>query len=253
MNNSRCGRAVLFFSALGLVLMVMGAPVETFAQIFSQDLTMRSTTTSSGMMGRGAGTTTSTDYLSKNAMKMSSSDGSDTIIRFDAEKFITVDNKKKTYSEMTFKQLRDSLSKMGDAMKVDPKAMEAMKQIMGSMADSFAVTKEGPGENIAGYASEKYRITGPMEMEIWAASSLKIPAAYYDVMKLQVQSNPMFDLGKLYEEMKKIDGISLKTVMTIKMMNMEMKTTKVVTSVEKGAVPDSVFEVPAGYKLVNAR
>jgi len=29
-----------------------------------------------------------------------------------------------------------------------------------------------------------------------------------------------------------------------------MKTTQVVTSVEKGPVPASVFEIPAGYKLV---
>ena len=72
-------------------------------------------------------------------------------------------------------------------------------------------------------------------MEIFAASDLKLPPAYYDVMKFRMPSMPMFDMGKMYDEMKKISGIPLKTVTTMKMMGNEMKTTKVVTSIEKGA------------------
>jgi hypothetical protein len=236
-----------------LALVLMGTTAEIEAQIFSQDLTVLSTTTSTGMMGRGGGTTTGTDYYSKNAIKMTSSDGNDSIVQFDSEKFITINNKKKTYSEMTFKQLQENLSTAGKRMEADPETMAAMKKMMGSAMDSFSVAKEGPGEQIAGYATEKYRIQGPVEMEIWAAPSLKIPAAYYDVLKFQMPANPMFDMQKLYDEMKKVEGIPLKSVMVIKMMNMEMKTTKVVTSVEKGAVPASMFEIPAGYKLVAAK
>jgi len=87
-------------------------------------------------------------------------------------------------------------------------------------------------------------------MEIHAAPDLKIPALYYDAMKMRVQRNPLFDMSKLYDEMKKIKGYALKTVMTTKMMNMVTQTTTVVTSVEKGPIPPSTFEVPAGYKLV---
>jgi hypothetical protein len=253
MNNAKRSRAIPAFAALGLALVLFAAVPEAEAQIFSQDLTIHSTTTSSGMMGRGGGTTTGTDYYSKNAIKMTSSDGNDSIVRFDLEKFITLDNKKKTYSERSFKQVQEQLNRAGKELGADPKAMAAMKKMMGSVVDSFSVTKEGPGEQIAGYATEKYRIQGPMEMEIWAAPSLKIPAVFYDTLKLQMPTNPMFDTQKLYDEMKKIEGIQLKSVMVIKMMNMEMKTTKVVTSVEKGAVPASVFEIPAGYKLVQPK
>lgn len=247
---------IMLFSSLAFLLAAAIASPDAKAQIFSQDLTMHSTTTSSGMMGRGGGTTTSTDYYSKNAMKTSSSDGNDTIIRFDAEKIINIDNKKRTYSEMTFKQLQEMMSKLGSEMSADKEQMEMMKKVMGQMATSYSVTKQGPGEEIAGYATEKYLIQGPMQMEIWAAPSLKIPTAYYDVMKLRIPPNPMFDMRKLYDEMKKISGLTLKTVMTMKMtmgqMNMESKTTKIVTSVEKGSIPASVFEVPAGYKQVES-
>ncbi len=85
-----------------------------------------------------------------------------------------------------------------------------------------------------------------------AAIDLKIPAAYYDVLKMRMPSIPMFDLKKMFDEMKKIEGFPLKTVqsMNIEMMKMEIKNTKVVTSIEKGALPASIFEIPEGYTLV---
>jgi hypothetical protein len=236
-------------SALSLMLMIC-ASQNVNAQIFSQDLTMHVTTTSPGMAGRGGGSFNSTEYFSKNAMKTTSSEGNDVIIRFDSEKIITIDNRKKTYTEMTFKQLQDMINNAGAQMGQNREAMEQMRKMMGQGNAPVTLKKEGPGENIAGYPTEKYLISGPMEMELWKAPSLKIPTAYYDVMKMEMPANPMFDMKAFYDEMKKIDGMTLKSVMTIKMMNMEMKTTRVVNSIEKGAIPASVFEVPAGYKLV---
>jgi hypothetical protein len=246
------GKFCLFF-AVGLLLVFAGCLRQAEAQIFSQDLTMRSTTANPGMGGRGGGSVTTTEYFSKSAMRTTSSSGNDTIIRFDAEKLITIDNKQKTYSEMTFKQLQELLSKAGAALGgMNSEEMAAVKKMMGQMPTSFSVIKVGPGETIAGYATEKYLLKGPMEIEIHSAADLKIPAAYYDVMKFQMPSNPLFDMGKMYDELKKINGISLKTVTIMRMMGQEMKTTKVVTAIEKGAIPASVFEVPAGYKLVQA-
>jgi hypothetical protein len=250
MKNPRFGKTFWLCSSFGLLLVLAAMLPSAMAQIFSQDLTIHATTTSSGMGGRGGGTTTTTDYYSKNAMKMSSSDGKEHIIRFDLEKIVSVDHKAKTYTEMTFPQMQETLNKVGASGGANQQQLEAMRKIMGQVATSFTVTPEGPGEVIAGYPTEKYLIKGPMDMEIWAAASLKIPTTYYDVLKLQMPSNPMFDMKGLYEQMKKISGIPLKSVTTVKMMNMESTTTKIVTSIEKGAVPDSVFETPAGYKLM---
>jgi hypothetical protein len=66
-------------------------------------------------------------------------------------------------------------------------------------------------------------------------------------MKLQAKANPMFDMGKMMEEFKKIKGMHMKTVSSFKMMGMNMVTTTVVTSVSKGAIPASTFEIPSGY------
>jgi hypothetical protein len=135
-------------------------------------------------------------------------------------------------------------------MGMDKEKLEQMRKMMGTTSDSFSVTKVGAGETIAGYATEKYLVKGPMEMEIHAAPDLKLPTLYYEAMKMRMQRTPLFDMSKLYDEMKKIKGYVLKTVTTTRMMNMEMKSATVVTSVEKGSIPASTFEVPAGYKEV---
>ncbi len=227
-------------------------PAPAAAQgLFSKDLTLHETTTGAGGMGGGANITTTT-YFSGNAMKRSSSDGNDTIIRFDTGKMISIDNKKKTYTEMSMEELQAMLDKTAGAMQqMNGEAAAAMRKMMGGGGNlSFSVTKVGPGEPVAGYATEKYQVKGPIEMEIWAAPEVKVPAAYYDAMKARARPNPLFDMAKMYDEFKKINGMALKTVSTMKMMGKEMTTTTVVNSVEKGPVPASTFAIPAGYKQV---
>src|SRR4030095_2813953 len=137
------------------------------------------------------------------------------------------------------------------AMNENKEQMEALRKVMGQSFGPISVTKQGSGETIAGYATEKYLVKGPMEMEIWAAPDLKIPGAYYDIMKLNVHPNPFFDMGKMYEEeMKKINGLGVKTVMTMNVMGRSMTTTTLVTDVQKGTIPASTFALPAGYKAV---
>jgi hypothetical protein len=235
--------------ALMLALAVL--PPDASAQIFSQDLTMQSTTTTTGMMGQGGGTITSTEYYSQNAMRMNQSDGNDTIILFDAEKIITIDNNKKTYMELTFAQLEQRLSKIGEQlgakMGANPEQLKSMMKMMGITDTSFSVTKVGSGDTIAGYATDKYIVKGPMEIEVMAATDLKIPSSYYDVLKMQMPSIPIFDLKKMYDEMKKIEGFPLKTVQSMSIATIKVKNTKLVTSIEKEAIPASVFEIPEGY------
>ena len=62
------------------------------------------------MGGRGGGSVTTTEYFSKSAMRSNSSSGSDTIIRFDAEKLITIDGRKIKILDLN---RLDRISKLG--------------------------------------------------------------------------------------------------------------------------------------------
>lgn len=236
---------------LPILTVAPGIPSQT--RLFEQDLTLYQSTTGTGMgMGTEAkGPQTSISYFSNASMKTTSTSGNDVIMRYDQGKIISIDHKNKTYTEMTVEQLQQKINEAAKSMNANKEQMEALKKMMGQSFGPVSVTKQGPGETIAGYATEKYLVTGPMEMQIWAAPELKIPGAYYDLMKLNVPQNPLFDMGKMFEEMKKINGLGLKTVMTMKVMGRSMTTTTVVTDIKKGPIPASTFEVPAGYKAIS--
>jgi hypothetical protein len=204
-------------------------------------------------MGGGGGPQTETIYLSRNAIRHASSSGSDLIMRFDQEKMITIDHAQKTYTVVTFDEMQKMIDQAAGAMKqMDPKQVEAMRQAMGGALGEVKVTKLGPGETIAGYATEKYEVSMlPMlMMEMHAAPTLPLPPAYYNAMKLRTPGTAMFDTSKMYDEMKKITGLVLKQVSTMRIMNTSSTTTTVTTSVENGALPASTFDPPAGYKAV---
>ena len=250
MKKGNFTKTGLWIPAVGFVfflgLLFQGA--VTF--LYAEDFTIEKQSTSSGMMGSGGGTTTSTEYYSDNAIRSNSSEGTDTIIRLDTQKVVTIDNIQKTYSEMTFQQLQELVDKSLSQLDENSEAMAAMKKMMGPASDSFTVTNEGPGGEIAGYATEKYHMQGPMDIYLWAAPDFSIPEKYYDVMKSRLPKNPLIDFDKLYNEIKKINGMILKSELVIKVMNMEIKTTEITTSAQKGPIPLSVFQVPEGYRPV---
>lgn len=250
-NGNRVSLAFLLLATAALLACADALPQAAAQAIFSQDLTLHETSSGTGMMGRGASTVKSTTYFSKSAMKRAGSDGNDTIVQFDSGKIISIDNNKKTYTETTVEQLQQMMEKATSAMGANKEQMEMTRKMMGQVSDSITVTKEGPGETIAGYQTVKYTVTGMMNMELWVAPALKVPGLYYDALKMRAPANPFFDMRKMYDEFKKIDGMTLKTIMTIKMMNNEMKTTTVVDSVEKTPIPASTFAIPAGYKQVD--
>lgn len=258
----RLDRMIGLFTFGSMILLLLASFSDSPAQIsswFREDLTIQEKSSSSGGPQGSGRESTATIYLTSKAFRRSSSDGTDSIFRFEDQKIVSVDHKKKTYSEITLEELQKKMDESMQAMNKEggedqKQAMEAMKKMFGGMADSIKVTKIGPGEKVMGYNTEKYQVDmGMMKMQMWCAPDLKMPPAYYDSVKLRMPKNPMFDMTKLYDEMKKMDGYPVKQVHTMSMMGMNMTTTTEVTSVQKGAIPASTFAVPAGYKQEQAK
>jgi hypothetical protein len=222
--------------------------------LLAQDVTLRGTTITvtdfaahsrMAFLDKGRETPT-TLYISQMATRSSMGEGMEVIIRLDAKKMFIIDNKKKTYSEMTFDEMEKRTAGAGKE-NPPPEAAAQMKPMMGS--GEVTVTPLGPGETIAGYATEKYHATmgAEMEVDLWMAPALAMPAAFYDAMKSLMPADPMFD------EYKKIGGMQLKSVSTMKVGGHPITTSMVVTSVDKAPIPAATFDVPAGYKVVPMR
>jgi hypothetical protein len=229
---------------------------------FAADLTITSNTTSS--MG-GAGTTT--QYYAANRFRVSDATGGDVIFDGAASTVTFVDNAKKQYSETTLAEMEAALKASSDMMaqamkdlppeaKNNPMMAEMMAKMGGGGAPLEAkVTKGASPKKVAGYDCEQWVIAiGPStKTEIWVTTALSFPPQLYDIRKAFASLSPMMkSMAQMYEEMRKIKGFTLASSTTFSMMGRTVTSTSEATEVKTGAIPDSAFAVPAGYKKVDS-
>ena len=246
----RCSR--LAFVAFGAAAVVWAGAAA------AEDLTITYKVT------RGGAPLTTTQYYS--ASKIRTSDGErDTILDLAGGKILTIDVKKKEYSEISLQEIETMMTQataqMEEAMKNVPPAMrEQMQKMMGgagagaAMAD-ITVAKGGT-RTVAGYPCQEYAIAMGQNFknDTCNTTSVQIPFDPAQFRKLTAFSNPALarNAGKISEQLQKVEGLPLSETMTVSMMGRGMTTTKEATEVKKGAIPASVFEPPAGFKKVDS-
>jgi hypothetical protein len=230
----------------------------------AEDLTIVFKTTGAG----GAGTSTS--YYSSEKMRTGDAE-SETIVEYAAGKIVSIDHKKKEYSEITLAEMEASMkaaaAKMEEAnaqmASMPPAVRQKMEQMMGGAASSVTVTKGGTRQ-VAGYTCQDYAVAmgQAMTTKVCATTALQFPAPNVDYRKFAsfagsaagMANNPMFkNMGKMADEMKKIEGITIAESTSMKMMGRSMDTSKEAVEIKKGAIPAAAFDVAAiakGYKKV---
>jgi hypothetical protein len=223
--------------------------------------------------GNGGGGT-STSYYSSEKMRTGNAE-SETIIEYAPGKIITIDHKKKEYSEITLAEMEAALkaaqAKMEEASaqmqqqmaNMPPAVREKMEQMMGGVASSVTVTK-GAAREVAGYSCQEYTVAmgQMMTSKVCATTALQFPAPNVDYRKLASFSgsaaafanNPMFkNMDKMMAEMKKIEGFTIAESTSMKVMGKSLDSSKEAVEIKKGPIPASAFDVSAltqGYKKV---
>jgi len=205
----------------------------------AQDLTVVSRVTF------GNSESSSTHYITSERSR--TTDGqNDSIIHYSTGKMIVVDHKKKEYFETSLEEMSAYLDRVTRNLKGS--GVEKMFAL-----DEEAKAEKLPGKRtFAGYDCEHFSISfgDALEIDLWAAPSLKAPPRYYDGRKLAYAA--MGPMGKLFEnafeEMKKIKGFPLSTAFILRTPMSRTETVSEATEVRKGSIPASVFELPAGYR-----
>ena len=244
------------------------AAVLLAVPVLAEDLTIVFKTTGGG----GGGTSTS--YYSSEKMRTGDA-ASETIVEYGAGKIVSIDHKKKEYSEITLAEMEAAMkaaaAKMEEAnaqmkqqMESMPPAMrEKMEQMMGGVASSVTVTKGGTRQ-VAGYSCQDYVVAmgQSLNTKICATTALQFPAPNVDYRKFasfagagaSMAGNPMFkSMGKMADEMKKIEGFTIAESSSMKMMGKSMDSSKEAVEIKKGPIPAAAFDVAAltqGYKRV---
>jgi hypothetical protein len=228
------------------------------APALAEDLTLVFKTTGSG----GAGTSTS--YYSTEKMRTGDA-ANETIVEYGPGKIVSIDHKKKEYSEITLAEMeaamKEAAAKMEQAnaqMKeqmanMPPAVREKMEKMMGGVAGAVTVTKGGTRQ-VAGYTCQDYAVAMGESMitKICATTALQSPAPNVDYRKYAsfagsasaMANNPMFkSLGKMAEEMKKIEGFTIAESTSMKVMGKSMDSSKEAVEIKKGPIPASDFDV----------
>ena len=204
-------------------------------------------------------------YLMPKMMKhVNAQDQDFLIIRLDKEKIISVDTKKKTYSEQTFAELEKSMkaasakmdkqmAEMQEYLKDLPedqrKMMEETVGKQGEKMGDVKMSKAGETKNINGFSCSKFvaKEGEKVLMTMWATKDVKgfepLRKDYETLSRRMTAMNPRFMKG-LIDAMFKIEGFPIQTEWG------GMTTT--VTKIEGRSTPESEFSVPAGYKKVAA-
>jgi len=228
----------------GLILTALAIVILSAQITAAQDFTVQ--------MKDETGKLVATHYISRNAVRNVSNYMADTdmIYRLDKGTIITVNNKAKTFSEVTLAEVRQMAARKESAM--SPQQKEMMHRM--GFGSAASVTKVGAGEAIAGYATEKYVVKGATyQSELWVAPALDVPAGYYDMVSAFIGSSSG-GVGLMIKELKEkqIKGYLVKSVGTVSFspMTKGITVTQVASSIEKRPIPASIFEAPSGYQKV---
>ena len=221
----------------------------------AEDLTIVYKT--SGPNGPG----TATSYFSTEKMRMSDADR-DTVVEYGPGRIVSIDHKKKEYSDVTLAELEAGMKAASERMQamnaqmanMPPAVRERMAGAMGG--GTVAVTKGGT-KKVAGYDCQDYDVTmgTMMTMHLCATTAIAPPAPNVDFRRFTsmagVAGNPMFK--NMVEEMKKVQGFTLAESSSMTIMGRSTETSKEATAVKKGAIPAATFDVESiakGYKKV---
>ncbi len=225
----------------------------------ADDLTVISNATTNG---KPSGT--ETQYISSDHIRTTQGSGTEIIINLKTGVMTNIDDKKKTYYNMTKQDLENFQAKMNEKMN-DPKMKQAMAMMQGmsnSMASSTEVKKTGVSRKIAGFACEEWSIkmSAMMTMTECVTNDLKYPVQSWAALqefsasmrKSMSGFGPSAKAGEEFaEKMKSIHGFPVATSSLVDAGITKMTTTSEVIEVRHTAIPDSTWEVPAGFIKVD--
>jgi hypothetical protein len=225
-----------------------GGLVAAGALAGAEDLTVLSRTTV------GSTTSNTTSYFTDG--KFRTGDGStDTIVDLATGQMTFVDHKKKEYWQTSQAEMQAMFAQLDEQLKGAGGMGGLMEKMMGGPMPEIVVTKGTNARTIAGYPTEHWLVTaGDWKYEVWAASSLALPASYWDAAKAPFATmGPMARrFVKMFDGMRQVQGFPLASNFTYKLMGKSVNTMSEATEVKKGAIAAPSFEVPAGYKKKDA-
>ncbi len=211
-------------------------------------------------------------YMAKNKMRVESGENEIIIYHQDKDIFWAIDNKEKTYTEMTRADMKAMKSRMDEAMKqmqaqmkdMPPEQRQMMEQMMQGRMPSQPVKttfkKVQSKIKVNRWVTDKYEghRDGSLRKEVWSADmaelgldneSLQVMTGLSDFFgEISPKSNAVLKPGsKEWEKERGYAGIPVKS---IDYRNGQKTGVREIKEIIKVDFPSSLFELPEGYKKI---
>jgi hypothetical protein len=227
-----------------------------WAAAAAQGLIWETTTASPSLKDRTLHSTFS--YMPGRFRQASAEAGTATIFLLDKKQMISINDRNRTYSLVTFDELQESLRRRGEArerkLEESRKKLmalpEAQRKMMEAPAASsplpVSVTKHAGTRSISGFACTGYDIVqgGKVVTTIWATTAVPGYAAMQKDMtgfsQVMAAMDPVNGRA-MAEAMHKVAGFPILTEIGGRLVTTVVK-------VDPRATPSSAFEIPAGYQ-----
>jgi len=245
---------IAMFSFMGLI---NNASAQKLFQGYWESETIQSSTMP---MQQGKKIEKEKTFFKKGKMKVVDFTNNEIMIfRFDKGLIWTIDTKDKTYEEVTFEQMENSMKNAKaeiskQMQKMSPEEKEMMEKMMGGKMGamfggkplSIEFKSTGQKKTIKGHRCEQvmmYMGDDPM-MEFWMSSKYSLGDDFLKIyqkmglIKGKISGNTKLKGFPIFTKMEMDTGMGK--------MNVETTTTKIVPS----SIPDKEFELPKGYKKI---
>jgi Domain of unknown function (DUF4412) len=176
-------------------------------------------------------------------MRLEPADGSvgaALVLRLDEDRALRLDPETRTATELDVERLR--------ARSQSDAALAA--GLMGAPGeDELRQTALAGTRTIAGHACRGYRIAGRfVTVEAWVAEDVPArPAVFADFLEWSGAGQA---LAGLVAAVRALPGFPLETRMRVSVLGEVQETVSTVTAIRVAALPDSLFDVPAGWRVV---
>lgn len=212
------------------------------------------------------GTATETRYFTREQMR--TGDGhTDTLLHYASKKMVSINHKKKEYSEFTADQMaavtRQLIKQMNEQMaSMPPEARAVMEKVTGG--NTKTTITQGGTRKIGGYPCQDrtFAMGQAITMTVCTTTALAFPDTHGEHRKFDawtgaaavLASNPVFKgMADMRDKITHLDGITLSESTTMTMMGRTMQSTREVVEIKQGPVPAAAFDVGViakGYKKV---
>ncbi|MFH1686647.1 MAG: DUF4412 domain-containing protein [bacterium] len=191
---------------------------------------------------------TTVTWLAPGQARVNQGDTASFVIVAEKNLMYMLDHKDKKYTEVPVGAFASMIEAQGDK---DSTTMAQAKSMLDMMRVKAKVTPTEEAQKIGDWDCKKYELAIEIAMttsttEAWVTKDIDLD---YELYSWATQTMKAFLPGfdEALAEMKKMEGVQVKSITTASFMGVDMKTTTELISVEQASAPAGSFGIPEGY------